>query len=353
MSSLDSRQCNLKILYFNSNSVLGKLNMIQAQVMLYKPDVICIIGTKICSTFDDNELLGSGYTICRNDRKQGGGGVLMAINNSSNVVLVQSERGPGESVICTLNILSRLTVNLVTFYRPPGEADLVNLADLLTVNDWKHPVMLIGDFNLSDINWSRNKGEIKPSSNRKSFHREALDLFATANLVQFVSGSTHVKGNTLDLLFVEKDLLNDIVVEWEIKPGISDHNMILVGVDLQQYQQCGVKYSGKRTRYNYKKADYVKICEVFRDLNDMAHQNKFSTPGEIWDALKNAIMTCLKKYVPTSLTQPGGKPWMTRTLIRLIKKRGKVYQRQAIPHTGKCELVAFFKTECEAAGEQG
>ena len=218
-------------------------------------------------------------------------------------------------------------MNLVTFYRPPGEADLVNLADLLTVNDWKHPVMLIGDFNLSDINWSRNKGEIKPSSNRKSFHREALDLFATANLVQFVSGSTHVKGNTLDLLFVEKDLLNDIVVEWEIKPGISDHNMILVGVDLQQYQQCGVKYSGKRTRYNYKKADYVKICEVFRDLNDMAHQNKFSTPGEIWDALKSAIMTCLEKYVPTSLTQPGGKPWMTRTLIRLIRKRDRVYQR--------------------------
>jgi len=83
-----------KILYFNSNSLLGKLNIIKAQSEIYRPD----------SNFDDNELLGDTYTVYRNDRKQGAGGVLIAIHNSSPLKITRNINGPGESLISTILI---------------------------------------------------------------------------------------------------------------------------------------------------------------------------------------------------------------------------------------------------------
>ena len=75
---------NLKILSFNANSVTGKLNTIKCYVETYSPDIVAICETKIGPNFDDNELLGDGFTIWRKDRAQGAGGVLLAMNNDIN-----------------------------------------------------------------------------------------------------------------------------------------------------------------------------------------------------------------------------------------------------------------------------
>ena len=72
---------NIKILAFNANSVMGKLNAIKCLAETYTPDIVAIFETKIGSNFEDNELLGDRYTVWRKDRAQGAGGVLIAWNN--------------------------------------------------------------------------------------------------------------------------------------------------------------------------------------------------------------------------------------------------------------------------------
>jgi exonuclease III len=200
-----------KVLSFNSNSILGKLDEIKALVEVYKPDIVAVTETKIDSCFDDNELLGPTYTVVRKDRKRGGGGVLLAaVNSSPHVKLIKSIDGPGESVICTFQAHSHLAFNIIVYYRPPGETTLDDLSELLTCLNPTHPSVLVGDFNLPDIAWSSGKGKVKKASPRHSLHRQALDLFQLSNLQQLVSEPTHMKGNTLDLVLVERCLLDDV-----------------------------------------------------------------------------------------------------------------------------------------------
>ena len=89
---------SLKILSMNCNSIIGKIDTIRAHVETYKPDLVSITETKIDARFQDNELLGENFTIWRKDRKQGAGGVLVAVCNDSNVSILNSVAGPGESI---------------------------------------------------------------------------------------------------------------------------------------------------------------------------------------------------------------------------------------------------------------
>jgi hypothetical protein len=340
---------DLRILYFNSNSILGKLNLIKAQAVMYRPDIVCITETKICSNFDDNELFGSGYTVVRNDRKQGGGGVLIAFNNNSHITVLHSEKGPGESVITSLNILSRLNINLITYYRPPSEHNLDVLTKLISETDFRYPAVILGDFNLSDITWSSGLGGIRTSSHRNAFHQEALDLFTSANLVQLISEPTHVKGNTLDLVLIDKLLLNDVIVECEVLPGISDHNMILTGMKLQSTRSSRVNVSGARVRYNFKKADYREIKVKFELLEQFFDNSADMSASDRWEAFKSATLESLSNYVPTLLPRPKGKPWMTRPLLRLIRQRDRVFKRGRLyPTQENLTLLQNMKLKVKA-----
>ena len=106
----------------NANSVTGKLNLIKCYVEMYSPDLVCICETKISAYFDDNELLGNEFTLWRNDRAQGAGGVLIAMRSNASAKVIESYSGPGESVTIKLQIHDKIVFNVVTFYRQIGRA---------------------------------------------------------------------------------------------------------------------------------------------------------------------------------------------------------------------------------------
>ena len=213
----------------------GKRDIIKVQAAVYKPDIICITETKIDSNYDDNELLGDSYTVYRNDRKQGGGGVLTAFCNASPIEVINNSVGPGESLVTTVSFFSQVTLNIVTYYRPPGETQLDILFEIINDRDSRHPIIFTGDFNLPDILWEKGKGYIKGSSKRQNFFLEAVNLFNGSDLVQLVQGPTHKKGNTLDLFFVEAVLFDYFEFDCSMLPGISDHDIIFTEIVMPNY----------------------------------------------------------------------------------------------------------------------
>ena len=66
---------------------------------------------------------------------------------------------------------------------------LLFLENLVT----KGPVVLVGDFNLPDINWSS-------LSSQSAVSDEFCDFVFDHNLTQLVEEPTHIKGNCLDLI---------------------------------------------------------------------------------------------------------------------------------------------------------
>jgi len=314
----------------NSNSITGKLQEIKTYVEIYKPCIISITETKIDHNFQDNELLGAKYTIIRRDRNNKGGGVLMAIyNGNKSIRVINSKSGPGESVTATLQILNNITFNLVTFYRPPHEQDLEQMETLLNVSNSVYPSIFIGDFNLPDIDWAQdNFGQVSQTSHRKKLHKHAIKLFQENNLSQLINEPTHVKGNTLDLVLVNNMLFNDLLVHGEVLPRISDHNMIKIKLTPQFSHACKSKMVSK-TKLNFCKANYPVINNKFKALHNQFRCQNMTTE-QLWCSFKETVLNCANEHIPTLLSRPKGKPWMTRELIRLIRKRDRIFKRNKL-----------------------
>lgn len=321
MMASTSKRPNLSVLFFNSNSIKGKLNEIKALNEVYKPDIVSICETKIDNTFDDNELFGQGYTVTRKDRTFHGGGVLVATNNNTLAgCVVTSVVGTGESIITSIKLSQHVKFNLITFYRPPQYSDLEELSSILEF-DSQVPSIVIGDINLPDIVWKDGFGTVKLESNKFGFHKRALDIITSNNFKQLVSEPTHKKFNTLDLILINTILLDDLYVDHRVLPPISDHNAIILDIACDTFLPS--KPSKPLPKYNYKRADFSKISVIYDELlNELPHIDCKNQ----WDRFTETV-SLAKTHIPVLLTNPKNKAWITRDIIRLIRKRDRVFQR--------------------------
>ena len=143
----------------------------------------------------DNEVLPYNYTVYRNDRSSRGGGILLAICNSICSKLISA---PTDLELLSVE-LSSLQLHLCVVYIPPNCSQDYhsNLLSYLCSFVTKYSnFIILGDFNFPDINWSSLVGS--------SFLSNMFcDFVFQFNLVQHVSQSTHIHGNTLDLVLSE------------------------------------------------------------------------------------------------------------------------------------------------------
>ena len=318
---------SLKILSMNCNSIIGKIDTIRAHVQTYKPDLVSITETKIDARFQDNELLGENFTIWRKDRKQGAGGVLVAVCNDSNVSILNSVAGPGESICLSIQIHPHIKFCAVTMYRPPNEYDIDNFEYL--INEYKHEnCVFVGDYNFADLDWISNPNQchVKPHSARKAIHEKALDIIDNADLLQLVHEPTHKQGNTLDLVLVNKAALDDVYISCEVLPYISDHKMIMTTIQPQSFPDKQSTIPGTKTpRYNFRKANYADIENLFSKL--LHNLENSAEPVEpTWHKIENTIKQALDS-IPGKLSRPKGHPWVDRDIVRMIRRRDRMFKR--------------------------
>ena len=155
----------------------------------FRPDVILVTESWCNNDITDAFLSLPGYDLKqdlrkdRDDTAQGrGGGLLVYAREGINIVAIDVDPQPQQS--CKFKI-DDLFVTLV--YRPQSApADNVSkLAEYLQKAE-KNSI-LIGDFNLPDIDW--RGGTAKGKS------REFLDAMEESDMTQLVEFVTHVKGN--------------------------------------------------------------------------------------------------------------------------------------------------------------
>ena len=74
----------LSVLYYNARSLFPKLDDLRANVMVKKPDVVCIVVTWLSEDISNHEIFLSGYQlqVQRFDHNRHGGGILVYIHNS-------------------------------------------------------------------------------------------------------------------------------------------------------------------------------------------------------------------------------------------------------------------------------
>lgn len=321
---MNPNQVKLRILSMNCNSIIGKLNEIKCYAQTLDPDLISITETKIGPNIDDNELLGDKYTIWRNDRDLNGGGVLIALKNDTEYKVLDCKYGPGEAITLQIQLHPKIKFNIITFYRPPSEYTLDNLIEIIDTNNTDN-CLYIGDYNLPDIDWQSDpgKGKIKSDSTRKAQHQLALNTIVEADLKQLVSTPTHRLGNTLDLVMTNKTFLNEVDLQCEILPPISDHNMILIDMKTQHINNTTLNTT--TTFKNYNKAKYDEIEQIFSSLASELEAENSETDSK-WRNFKVGVNEALDS-IPGKLAKPRGQPWINRNIVRMIRKKCRLYNR--------------------------
>ena len=133
-------------------------------------------------------------TIYHRDRGARGGGVLIAVDKSVSSQLIDC---PKELELLLIQIGLKHPTRICLVYNPPNSCieykqSLIAFLDNLATNP--SPLILMGDFNVPDINWDTLSGS-------STFSNQLCDLLFQYNLSQIVDCSTHVAGGILDLIF--------------------------------------------------------------------------------------------------------------------------------------------------------
>ena len=173
----------------NCRSLVKNLSQFQSFVYASDFQIIGLSETWLSDNIADLEILPQAYSLYRKDRGSRGGGDMLAVSNKLPSRQVLS---PHNLEVVSVSIfLSNTDITSYMVYAPLNasaeyHSDLVNY--LNTITALSTPVLLLGDFNTPDINWSTLTGSSTAWNNLCEFAFES-------NLVQLVDSPTHICGN--------------------------------------------------------------------------------------------------------------------------------------------------------------
>ena len=145
------------MMYFNANSVAGKLNFLKLLLETEKPDIVGISETKLDSRDPDtifSEVISMGYCLFRKDRDNFGGGVALLISSILKPIRCDFAT-VGETVFVDCNAVNG-AFRLGCCYRPPANPDAFDeiATDIYSAtNNCEFPIILCGDFNMPCVDW--------------------------------------------------------------------------------------------------------------------------------------------------------------------------------------------------------
>ena len=227
---------------------------------------------------------------------------------------------------------------IVCLYIPPNCSDDYQQETLRILQSLPSDcdVILTGDLNAPDINWSTYCGN-------SLFSISLCNLFCSHNYIQMVTTPTHRQGGTLDLIITNSPhrLLN-LCVDPTGQSLKSDH--YLVTADIASSSSCtNLPNQGVTYTLNYSKADmpgliqYLNYALVCRSLI-----LPLRSADILWAELNQAILDNCQKYVPRVRIPSKPTPRWFISAIRHQLNRTRTLQRL----TRKCptqHLLSKFK----------
>ena len=143
----------------NIRSIVNKIDVFQNYVYSRSLDIVGITETWLSDKIFDNEILPSMYTIIHKDRGSCGGGVMFVIKSSKSIQVLSTP--PSVEVLTVCVEVTTPTVYCLTYIPPnPPENYWQEFLDYIeSLNNISSNIVLLGDFNCSDINWSSLCGQ--------------------------------------------------------------------------------------------------------------------------------------------------------------------------------------------------
>ena len=186
-------------------------------------------------------------------------------------------------------------------------------------------ILIVGDFNIPDINWS--------TLTSSAVHSDCFCEFVfDCNLTQLVDGSTHCKGNCLDLILSNTP---DSVGPISISPHSliqSDHYLLTFTLSVRNHSSIEPKQFARYVP-DLSKLNYTNMAEYLLDV-DFSDCLLSTDANFIWCRLRSRILEAIDLLAPKVKLKP--------------KKHFSCWFNSSIRHQINCVRTARKKTNAKS-----
>ena len=360
MVSVQEKESNsLKCLYTNTDSLLNKRDELLHSVVDNCYDIIClneIIPKNTRFQVQKCELKIEGYDLFTNipdkDNKTKLRGIVMYVRQkwgAQQAYPPKEYANTKESVWCELGLRNKAKLLIGTCYRSPSSNKenngSLNMLLNTMVSNRRH-VLMVGDFNFPEINWTDYTCPKKPEHSASIFLETMKDNF----LHQHVQKPTHHRGDQqptlIDLVLTsEENVINNLIQTAPL--GKSHHQCIIFNYVCTSTENTAQTSS----KYCYDKGDYSQMREKLETMN-LAQQMEGMRTQEAWDTLSSAINELCQEFIPRIKTnRPGNKNkkplWFNEKALQKIKKKSETYKKYLDTKEGK-DYITYTRARNQA-----
>ena len=323
----------LKVSYTNADGILSKRLECLDYLKRERPDIMCIVETKLTPNIELSWFDNGQYNIWREDRISKKGGGLLVLTRRDLEVKEVNLSSAGEEVISLIIADGKKDINIITAYVPPKTSAWENEQYLTMKTNTlermkeeivkKDKVVLMGDFNCKGVVWENYE-----VTDGNEWGEEMLNMMMDNLMTQWVKETTRCRGEDdparLDLVFTRGLYLRKDI-EHECPLGKSDHNILEFELDLNiDSTQTNKDDEG---RLNYNKANYHNLREFFRgiDWSEMYYETDTQLK---YDKFMKVYNDAVHKFVPAyGKKQSRENHWFNISCEDLRKKKEKAWRK--------------------------
>ena len=178
-------------------------------------------------------------------------------------------------------------------------------------------LVLLGDFNFPNINWSAPSPSTLCSDGISAYFCDIID---DNFLHQMINVPTR-KGNILDLVLVNKP---ELMLRSNVREGLanSDHDSIEFALKVKiARRKCS-----PRLVYDYKNADWDGLKEDFRNI-PWNCIDLVSDIEVVWSLWKSLFFKAVERNIPSKfLSSKRNVPWFNSDIKKLIHKKQRLWK---------------------------
>ncbi len=209
-----------------------------------------------------------------------------------------------------------------SFYKPTenDENSLLELWSSLSKIPENSIIWLLGDFNLPCIDWRTES--LKSSCKFKVMYEDFMDRIQNFNLQQMVTTPTRQE-NILDLFLTNTPSL---VQNTETLPslGTSDHDIVFHELHIK----IGRPFQPKIPIRMYMRSNWGDFKTDLSEFGNTFINVDHTDPNSAWKMFNIELKKFISLHIPTKMCKSRRDiPWITPHILRIIRKRDKMYTK--------------------------
>ena len=236
-----------------------------------------------------------------NKFRKNGGGILVAVKSSllltTNKVNLKCN---AEFLAIELVLENKNKIIVATCYRV-GTLGIDNCREVAINTLFRKKrvkkFFLIGDFNLSNADWSNN---CSSNGTEQAF----IEEFIRAGLIQLINQPTHFRGNTLDILLTNSEnTIDNLAILHTSCICKSDHYTISFDIKIKIKRKKPTKIKV----FNFKRAGWEHLNE---DLNNVVWSSVIDSQDSntAWINFKTTLTRLMNVHIPKITIKTRDKP---------------------------------------------